>query len=86
MKRSYRYKNKAHRIQYARLSDERQETFQVGEMLNQNIDNVPFDAKELPDIDIKGTKSDGDWGSWVDRGKSIILSAMVSIIQYTDNR
>lgn len=62
MKKKYPDKPNAKGIPLTGLSNARPETKGIGEMVKRNLRNMPFDATEYLEVEIPGSKIDGDFG------------------------
>lgn len=62
MKKKYPDKPKAHGIAYTGISNARPETKKIKEMVNRNIENMPFNVIEYLKFDFPGSKRDPDFG------------------------
>ncbi|TWT30544.1 hypothetical protein KOR42_54350 [Thalassoglobus neptunius] len=62
MKKKYPDKPNAEGIPLTGLSNARPETKGIGDMGKRNLRQTPFDATEYLELDIPGSKVDGDFG------------------------
>lgn len=61
-KKKYPDKSNAKGIPLTGLSNARPETKGIAEMVKRNLQNMPFDVKEYLELEIPGSKVDGDFG------------------------
>ena len=62
MKKKYPDKPNAKGIPLTGLSNARPETKGIGEMVKRNLRNMPFDVEQYLELEIPGSKVDGDFG------------------------